>query len=123
MMKRQEKQLKPKDSGAKAWIEAHDTIVKLLANRSHYLHKWLNHVHADPDKHTIIQFPVPLSPLSSHYFLVEKSKVPMLTAAFGNGAIEAADYLSQCPNIVIEQSVAVSDPAHHYGEKKRAYLN
>lgn len=104
-------------------LSAHDTVIKLLSDRSAYMDKWLDHVKADPDVHSVMQFPVPGQPMHSHYYLVEKAKLDMLREAFGNGAQEAADYLARCPQILIQQSVATSDPAQRYRQIRNVSKN
>jgi rRNA pseudouridine-1189 N-methylase Emg1 (Nep1/Mra1 family) len=95
-------------------LSAHDTLIKLLGDRSEALRKWIEHVKPNPALHTIIQLPVPGERFSSHYFLIEKSKQAMVVGAFGKGDIEAADYLARCPNILIQQAVTVAGAAHQY---------
>ena len=81
-------------------LSQHDTILKLLSDRTEYINKWLAHVKADPDKHSIIQLPVPWRPLFSLYVLVNKSDV--------SGMSIDRDYLAKCPSLLVQQSVAAA---------------
>lgn len=85
-------------------LTAHEALMKLLGDRSAYVDKWLEHVHADPEKHSIVQLPVPGKPLFSLYVLIDKAQKDNCTR----------DYLASCPTLLVQQSVAVADPIHRY---------
>lgn len=82
----------------------HDTLLKLLHDRSEYVDKWLDHVKADPEMHSIVQLPVPGKPLYSMYVLIEKSKKDACTQ----------EYLASCPTLLVQQSVSTNSPIHPY---------
>lgn len=88
-------------------LSAHDTLLKLLRDRSAMTDKWLEHVSADPLVHSIVQLPVPGKPLFSLYVLVDKDKLAE------DGTVDR-DYLAMCPSLLVQQSISVADPNPRY---------
>lgn len=87
-------------------LSGHEALLKLLHQRTEYVNRWLAHVHADCDIHSIVQLPVPGKPLHSLYVLVDKTVVATKQVD--------RDYLAGCPTLMVQQSVAVADPNHYY---------
>jgi len=90
-------------------LNAHDALLRLLHERTQYVDQWLEHVKADPDRHAIVQLPVPGNPLFSLYVLVDKAMRDQVTR----------DYLASCPALLVQQSVAVADPLQRYPAVRR----
>lgn len=93
-------------------VGAMGALNKLLADRETVVNHWLAHCHADPDRHSIVQYPVPGHPFSTMYVLADKQMLHRLQTDTNAGdrvaAATLSDYLSRCPTLMVKQGVRES---------------